>query len=83
MTIKNVYSLYTFRFCSLDMVQIDVDVVWPPEKAKSGQPAKPKTARQQWTLRNFQFLSAHLYIWTDTSQLGRVPVPALQLDPEE
>ena len=53
------------------------------KQTKSGQPAKPKTARQQLTLRNFQFLSAHLSIWMDTSKLSRVPTPVLQLDPEE
>ena len=46
------------------------------KKKKSGQAAKAHTARQKWTLSNFQFLSAHLCIWMDTSQLGRVPTPS-------
>ena len=53
------------------------------KQTKLGQPAKPKTARQQWTLVNFQFISAHLSIWMDTSQLSRVSAPRLQLDLEE
>ena len=51
------------------------------KKKKSGQAAKAHTARQKWTLSNFQFLSAHVCIWMGTSQLGRVPTQVLQVDP--
>ena len=37
--LKIVCSLYTFRFCSLYMVQVDVNVVWLPEKADKVGPA--------------------------------------------
>ena len=53
------------------------------KKTKSGQAAKPNTARQLWTLQNFQFLEAHLAIWTETRELGRVLVPVLPMDLEE
>ena len=33
-------------------------------------------------MANFQFLSAHLCIWADHSQLGSVHTPVLQVDPE-
>ena len=52
-------------------------------KKKSGQAVKPTTARQVWTLTNFQFLEAHLTIRMDTHQLGKVVVPALPADKEE
>ena len=51
------------------------------KKKTSGQAAKPLTARQKWTMVNFQFLSAHQCIRADHSQLGRVHTPALQVDP--
>ena len=49
-------------------------------KKKSGQAVKAHTARQKWTMSNFQFLSAHLCIRPDTSQFGRVSTPMLQDD---
>ena len=51
-------------------------------KKKSGQATKAHTARQKWTLSNFQYLSAHMCIQTDTSHLSRVPTAALQVDRE-
>ena len=42
------------------------------KKKMLGQAAKPLTARQKWTKANFSFLSAHLCIWTDHSQLSKV-----------
>ena len=39
-------------------------------------------ARQQWTMANFQFLLAHLWIWANHSQLGRMHTPVLPVDPE-
>ena len=53
------------------------------KKTKSGQAAKANTARQLWTLQNFQFVEAHLAIWTETRQLGRVLVPTLPVDQVE
>ena len=53
------------------------------KKTKSGQAAKANTARQLWTLQNFQFLETHLAIRMETRQLGRVPVPVLPVDLEE
>ena len=41
-------------------------------KKKSGQAAKANTAPQDWTMRSFKFLKAHLIIKTDTRQLGKV-----------
>ena len=52
------------------------------KKKTSGQGAKPLTARQKWTKVNFSFLSAHLCIWADHSQLGKVQTPAFQVDLE-
>ena len=46
------------------------------KKEKSGQAVKPTTAQQQWTLRCFKFLEAHMTIRTDTRQLGKVVLPA-------
>ena len=42
-------------------------------KKKSGQAAKATTAQQDWPMRSFKFLEAHLTIRTDTRQLGKVP----------
>ena len=36
------------------------------KKTKSGQAAKANTARQLWTLQNFQFPEAHLAIRMET-----------------
>ena len=52
------------------------------KKKTSGQAAKALTARQKWAMANFQFLSAHLCIRADDSQLDRVHTPVLQVDPE-
>ena len=52
------------------------------KKKTSGQAAKALTARQKWMMANFQFLSAHLCIYADHSQLDRVHTPALQVDPK-
>ena len=53
------------------------------KKKKSSQAAKSMTARQMWTLTNFQFLEAHLTIHMDACQLGKVVVPVLPADVEE
>ena len=53
------------------------------KKTKSGQAAKANTGRQLSTLKNFQFLEAHLTIQMDTRLLGRVLVPALAVNLEE
>ena len=52
------------------------------KKKTLGQGAKPLTARQKWSKANFSFLSAHLCIRTDHSQLGMVQTPVLQVDLE-
>ena len=52
------------------------------KKKTSGQGAKQLTARQHWTKENFSFLSSHLVIWAEHSQLGKVPTPVLPVDPE-
>ena len=52
------------------------------KKKTSGQGAKPLTERQKWMKANFSFLSAHLCIQADHSQLSRVHTPALQVDLE-
>ena len=51
-------------------------------KKTSGQVAKKLTARQRWTKENFSFLSSHLVIQAQHSQLRKVPTPALPVDPE-
>ena len=52
------------------------------KKKMLGQAATALTARQKWMMANFQFLSTHLCIRMDHSQLGRVYTPVLQVDPE-
>ena len=52
------------------------------QKEMSGQPPKVLTVRQRWMVVNFQFLSAHLCIHMEHSQLGRVPTPASLSVPE-
>ena len=52
------------------------------KKKKSGQAVKAHTVRQKWTMSNFQFLSGHLCIRIAHSQLGRVPLPSLQVELE-
>ena len=52
------------------------------KKKTSGQGAKQLTARQRWTKENFSFLSSHLVIRVEHSQLGNVPTPALSVDQE-
>ena len=81
-TIKHVCSLYTFSSCCQNLVPVDEDAIWPAEEEDVRPGCKPLTARQKWTMANFQFLSAHQCIWADHSQLGRVHTPALQVDPE-
>ena len=50
------------------------------KKKKSGQMVKLTTARQEWTVRSFKFLEAHLTIRTDTRQFGKFALP---MDVEE
>ena len=52
------------------------------KKKTSGQAPKVLNTRQYWTMANFQFLSAHLCIHTEHSQLGRLPTPAVLPVPE-
>ena len=41
-------------------------------RKKSGQATCPPTARKQWIMDNFNFLSPHLILKTETSQLVNV-----------
>ena len=52
------------------------------KKKTSGEAAKQLTARQRWTKDNFSFLSSHIIIWAQHSQLGNVLTPALPVDLE-
>ena len=45
------------------------------KKKKSRDGAKPKTARQEWVMRAFSFLGAHVVIRSERRQLGSIPVP--------
>ena len=53
------------------------------KKKKSAQAAKANTAHQDWTMRSFKFLEAHLIIRTDTRQLGKVPQVMEEEEEEE
>ena len=68
-TVKTWYQSMRVLFCRL-------------KRKTSGQAAKQMTVRQKWTMENFSFLSAHLCIWAEHSQLGRVQTPALPVNPE-
>ena len=50
------------------------------KKKTFGQAAKPLTTRQKCTMANFSFMSSHLCIRGEHSQLGRVHTPALPVD---
>ena len=51
---------------------------------KSGEAAKPKTARQYRMASNFSFLESHMTVRTQISQLWlTVPAPAPGVDEEE
>ena len=65
-------SLYTFSWCSQDVVHKYEDTVWEAKEENIGQGCQATTARQWWTMENFGFLVAHYVIWADHSQLGTV-----------
>ena len=76
--------MYTFRYSNHNLVQFNENLFGClKKKTKSGQADKAHTASQSWTLQNFQFLEAHIAIWMETRELGRVLVPMLPADLEE
>jgi hypothetical protein len=51
------------------------------KKVKSGQASIKLTYRQDWLLKNFSFLDAHLVVRTATKTLGSIPSSPQSLQP--